>query len=738
MRKLTWFALGFGAASAFCAYWAAPGFLTIPAVLAALLCGFLSRERHYLKGAALLLLGVFAGIFWFSRFEDRRLEPLFQMDGVTQEASIRFHSYGEETDYGLRAEGRVTLAEHSYPVMVYLDEAETIEPGNILSGPFRFQVTAPGGQKTSSYYQGEGIFLLAYQTDALARSQVAESWRDFPAKVRRQIVQSLEQNLPEESSNFAKALLIGDSSDLDYETLTDFTVSGIRHIVAVSGLHVSILFSLVGFFSFRKRLLSALIGFPALFFFAAVTGFTPSVSRACLMSALMVGATLFDREYDGPTALSFAGLVLLVVNPLVIASVSYQLSFASVAGIFLFSPGIRRWLLSLFDLRRAGEGKRRLVRWFAASVSVTLGATAATMPLCALWFGSVSLAAVLTNLLVLWAISLIFYGLMALCLIGTFWQTGAIVLGKILSVFIQYVLLMAKAVADFPLSAVYTRSPYILFWLVLVYLLLFAFLLSKNKKPVTFACCAVLGLCMALLASWAEPLRDDVRFTVLDVGQGQCLLLQAEGKNYLVDCGGSSDAIASDAAAETLLSQGISKLDALILTHYDRDHAGGVAGLLSRVDAEILILPPVFQEQTYPAERILYAKEDMILSSGNTKIHIFASQIGGDDNENSICVLFDTENCDILITGDRDGFGERMLLRNANIPDVDVLIAGHHGSKNATCDELLSAVKPEIVCISAGENNFYGHPAPELLQRLANYGCTVYRADLQGDITIRR
>ena len=134
----------------------------------------------------------------------------------------------------------------------------------------------------------------------------------------------------------------------------------------------------------------------------------------------------------------------------------------------------------------------------------------------------------------------------------------------------------------------------------------------------------------------------------------------------------------------------------------------------------------------------MYAQDNLILTAGDTKIHIFASNLLGNANENSLCILFDTKNCDILVTGDRNGFGERMLLRNADLPDVDVLIAGHHGSKNATCEALLEAVKPEIVCISAGRNNFFGHPAPEVLARLENYGCTVYRTDLHGDIIIRR
>ncbi len=726
MRRILWFTLGFGAACGFCAYGRTPVLLALPALV--LLTAYFAGESRT-RQMTLTVLGMLLGFFWFSRFEARTLQPVYELEGITQETSISCVSFPEETDYGYRAEGRITVGEKDYPVLCYLDDGENLKPGNTLTGPFRFRVTAPGGEKDSSYYQGEGIFLLAYQQDTLSVAEGTPSRRHIPALLRQKILEILEEALPEDAASFAKALLLGDSSDLDYETKTDFTVSGIRHIVAVSGLHVSILFSLLHILSFRRRFLSALLSFPTLLLFAAMTGFTPSVSRACLMSGLMLLSMVMNREYDKETALAFAGLILLIVNPLVIVSVSYQLSFASVAGIFLLSPPLRKWFLA-----RLPGGK--VFQYLAGSAATTLGATVLTVPLCALYFGSVSLAAVITNLLVLWVVSLIFYGLMLLCLLHGLRFGGAVLLGKLLTVLIRYVLVTARVIADFPLSAVYTRSPYIVAWLMFVYLLLGAFLLGRNKHPGILSCCGVLGLCLALLASWVEPLADDVRFTVLDVGQGQCLLLQSEGKNYVVDCGGSTDDMAADAAAETLLSRGISKVDALILTHYDRDHAGGISGFLSRVDAELLILPPVHSPEAWPAEETIYVSEDLTLSSGTTEIRVFASAIPGNQNESSLCILFDTENCDILITGDRSGFGERSLLRNAHIPEVDVLVAGHHGSKHATCEELLEAVSPEIVCISAGRNNSFGHPAPELLERLE--GCSVYRTDLHGDITIRR
>lgn len=734
MRKLLWFTLGFGAACAFCAY----DYMPLLLLLSALLLPAAYFSVDFRRQILLSVSGILLGVFWFSQFEDRTLEPLHALDGTTKEAVIRCNSYGEPTDYGMRAQGTVSLGENAYSILIYLDEQETAEPGMVFRGPFRFRVTAPGGLKESTYYQGEGIFLLAYQGDELEISWEKSTWKDLPAKLRKEILMSLETYLPADTSAFGKALLLGESSKLDYATVTDFTVSGIRHIVAVSGLHVSILFTLLSFLSFRKRFLSALTAFPTLFLFAAVTGFTPSVIRACIMCGLMMIASLTNQEYDGPTALSFAGLVLLLVNPLVITSVSYQLSFASAAGIFLFSPGIRKWLQSFIALTKAEKWKKRLFGGFTASVSVTLGATAATAPLCALYFGTVSLAAVLTNLLVLWVISFVFYGLILLCLLKLILPCGAIFLGKILSVPIRYVLLTARIIGKFPLSAVYTRSVYITFWLVFVYVLLVLFLLSENRKPVILSCCAVCGLCLALLASWTEPLLDDVRFTVLDVGQGQCLLVQREGRTYMVDCGGSSDTQTADVAAETLLSQGISSLDALILTHYDRDHTGGAGYLLSRIDTKLLVLPAACSDQCLEAEQILYAAGDLLLTAGDMKIQVYSSEFSGNDNESSLCILFDTENCDILVTGDRDGLGERMLLRKGAIGDVDVLVAGHHGSRHATCEELLEAVRPEIVCISVGQNNSFGHPAPELLKRLDKYGCSIYRTDIHGDILIRR
>ena len=223
MRKLMWFALGFGAACAFCAYGRLPVLLFLPALV--LLIAFFAGESRT-RQIILVVLGMICGLFWFSRFEKQTIRPVYELDGLTQDALIRCTGLLEETDYGHRVEGSLLIGEKNYTVQCYLDYGEDVAPGKVMSGPFRFRVTAPGGLKESTYYQGEGIFLLAYQRDELTVSDGEVSRLDQAAMLRRKILETLEEALPPDTATFAKALLLGDTSDLDYETKTDFTVSG--------------------------------------------------------------------------------------------------------------------------------------------------------------------------------------------------------------------------------------------------------------------------------------------------------------------------------------------------------------------------------------------------------------------------------------------------------------------------------------------------------------------------------
>lgn len=735
MRKLVWMTLGFAAACA--------GSVCIISdrykLLLACACGlvmvisalFFRRWAHW-RLSALAALGCALGFLWCGCFGHFYLDTVQKLDGKMRYLTVVCGDYSYETRYGCAVEGLADVDGKPCQIRVYLDEPLNLVPGDAVIGDFRLKLTTPGSEQEIDYYSAKGIFLLGYQEGELRVRGVTNRpiWC-YPAVLRQHIREILQDSLPEDVVPFGKALLLGDTRDLSYETDTDLKVSGIRHIVAVSGLHISILYGLICILTARKRFLTALLGIPLLAVFAAVAGFSPSVVRACVMVGLMMGASLVQREYDPPSALAFAVLVMLVINPLTVRSVSLQLSAGCVAGILLFSAPMRVWLENHFP------GKGRWKIWLCSGISVTFASMSLTTPLCARCFGMVSLASPITNLLTLWVVTVLFGGLLAICVLSLFSAGMAAMLGICLAWPMRYVLAVAKLLGSFPLSAVYTGSIWIVIWLAYVYVLLACLLFVKQPRPGVLVSCAVMGMCLALLLSWIEPMEREARLTVLDVGQGQSILFQSEGRTFLIDCGGDSDTQTADLVAETLLGQGISRLDGIFLTHFDRDHAGAVENLLTRVETRCLFLPlapgqPDFDVETHSVS------EDLLLSFGNTKITVFAPVLPGSYQENSLCILLETESCAILITGDRSAFGERMLLRRSKLPDVDVLVAGHHGAADASCEELLEAVCPEIVLISVGQDNFYGHPSPETLQRLNAFGCTVYRTDQCGTIIYRR
>lgn len=746
MRKLMWFTIGFTVAVAVGSYVLAMQWylLAAGACAAAMgICLVLLLRFRKVRIAAMALGGAIAGFCFFAIYDAAYLSVARAVDEVQLEMTLTAADHSYETDYGCAVMGKVTVNGRRFSVLTYLPEDTKLLPGDTVTGSFLLRSTLPGSSRESSYYCGDGVFLKAYpKGDLLTGSPETMPLSARPAYIRSYISTMIDALFPPDTAAFAKALLLGITDDLSYETDTALKISGIRHVVAVSGLHVSILFSMVSSLVGRKKWLSALLGMPVLFLFAAVAGFSPSINRACIMHGLMLLSLLVGKEYDPPTALSCAVLVMLIVNPWSLTNVGFQLSAASVAGILVLSKPISGWLL---DKKRLGRFRGRWIGWLSSGISVSISASVFTVPLCANYFGLVSILAVVTNLLTLWIVSFIFCGIMLCCGAAMIHAPLGAAIAWGISWPIRYVLTAAKWIAKLPIAAVYTVSAYAVVWLVLCYVLLAVYLLMRNKRPMILGCCAALSLCVALLASWTEPLVDECRVTVLDVGQGQCILLQSEGKNFLVDCGGSDEKTAADRAAALLLSQGVTKLDGLILTHYDADHAAGAQYLLTRLDADCLYLPNCVDADgtgeslyRYTGGTLLTVQENVVITFGAAKITLVPSKNNLSSNESGLCVLFQTENCDILITGDRSANGERELMQQIELPELEVLVVGHHGSKYSTCRELLLTTKPQYAFISVGAENTYGHPAQEVLERLQAFGCTVYRTDQNQTIVFRR
>ena len=326
------------------------------------------------------------------------LSPVAEVDGSKLSLTAEITDYSAVTEYGVTVKANLDIEKRTYRAVLYLKENTDLKPGDLVSGTFYLRLTHEG-LEGNTYHRGNGIFLLAYAQDKIdIQPSDVLSTRYFPVIIRRSITQRLEAVFPEDTVFFTKALLLGDRSDVDYETNTAFKLSGISHVIAVSGLHVSILFSVIFVISARKRGITVLIGIPVLIFFAAITGFTPSVTRACVMQILMILADFLLKEYDSSTALSAAVLLMLLINPLAITSASLQLSVGCLVGIFLFSERIRNWICG-FSFWKNWKGKSlkvKLRNWLSSGISITLSATFFTTPMVAYYFGSISLVSIFT------------------------------------------------------------------------------------------------------------------------------------------------------------------------------------------------------------------------------------------------------------------------------------------------------------------------------------------------------
>ena len=278
---------------------------------------------------------------------------------------------------------------------------------------------------------------------------------------------------------------------------------------------------------------------------------------------------------------------------------------------------------------------------------------------------------------------------------------------------------------------------------VLVYLLY----LRKDRlqRLLIPGCLLAAGLCAALVVP-ALIRVPGLTVTAVDVGQGQCLVIRSGTATAVVDCGSSSADDPADRLLSWLRGEGVSRVDLLLLTHYHSDHCSGVPELLKRMPVGTAVLPPPDDASTWDESIRRLAENGNCtvytadgapadISFGEARVRVWPPVGGEDENERCLALLFTQGSFDVLVTGDMPDTCERELAGSADLPDIEVLVAGHHGSAGSSCEELLDAVSPELVLISVGENE-YGHPADVTLRRFARRGAAVFRTDLLGTFTL--
>lgn len=741
MRKLAIFAGSFSL-GIFLAQYLLPYDWLPPCAGAAFLLawGRLFLNREWGRRALLVGVGLSLALGYSWLYVRQVQAPMEALADSETEAVMTLCGYAVPTDYG----AKVTVTVEGLPGKVaYYGEAPllNLRPGQTVTGRVRLQSASRIRDDDVTSFTSKGVFLLAYDRGgAVIGEGSAGSPRWWPARLGRAMRETIDRLFQGDQAGFLTAILTGDKSKLSEEGAASLSEAGLYHILAVSGMHCGYLLTMITLLTGRhRRRLTALCAIPLLVFYAVLTGGSPSVLRACVMLAFLLAAPLFGRDSDGPTSLFTALFLILLANPFAAASISLQLSFAAMAGILFLTPRLYRLLMG-------GEKRNRGIRFFIVSFSATMGALIFTVPLSGYYFGTLVLVSPLSNLLCLWAASLAFLLGMAAVLLGFVCPPAAALVGVVPGLLSQYILTAAGGLAAIPYHAVYFANPYLKYWLLFAYLLFGTAWLSRRAPDRKYAVGAALAaLTLVLTVKLGETrYHADLDAVVLDVGQGQSVLLASDGAFALVDCGsGSSWYGPGEIASQNLQSLGCRELNYLILTHYDSDHVNGVTGLLARLDVDTLLVPRA-PGGGGPREAVLAAaerrgvavrtvEETQLISLGKAALTVLPPVGEGGDNERGLAVLASAGEKDLLITGDMDSATERKLLAAYALPDIEALVVGHHGSKYSTSDDLLDALAPETACISVGSNR-YGHPGEETMRRLAEHGCAIYRTDLQGHI----
>ena len=778
VRKLAWFSCGFALACLLSCYGAGgplPALLCLAATALALLLWRASRPRPgehpdlsllpkgrrrqfaLSRRALAACLGGALAFGWFSAYSALFYAPATDLAGTEGVISGTVTSYPEATSIGgwsltMTLEGGLRAPD----VLVYADESwGDLKPGDQLTAQARLEGSQLMYGEQTTYYTAKGVFLIAYCNDPPLELRPAQAvpFQYWPALCARYLKQGIAAAFDPVAAPLAAAVTIGDQDGLDEALSSALNRSGILHAVVVSGMHISFLVGVLLFLCRGQRqMVLALV--PLLFFFAFMSGAAPSSMRAVVMQAVLLAAPVLRREGDMPTSLGLALLLLLLQNTFAAASISLQLSFGSVAGIVLAASPLNDVLLRPFRARLRGREALparlgwQLCRWVSANISVSLAAMLFTTPLLALYFQQIPLIAPLTNILTLWAVTVLTIAGLFLGVLGIFLPALAAIPGAVFGLLAHYIRWIVLRLGIWPLACLDASQSLFPLWLAAAYLHLPAIVLGRRKLLRLGA--AVLSLALLLAAAiglnaWRVQ-RADLTVTALDVGQGASTLFLSGGQSALVDCGGSGSDNPGDVAADRLAALGRTDLDLLVLTHLDDDHFNGVAQLFQRLDIEEVILP---RTDTHPEQlarlqalaeaegaALTFVEEEVLTCKlGQATLTLFPPMGQGTSNEEGLFVLCSAGDFDALVTGDADAFVERMLVKYQPIPDLELLLVGHHGSAGSTDAWFLDRTRPELAVISVGHNS-YGHPAPDTLERLEQAGAQVWRTDQDGPVTV--
>lgn len=569
----------------------------------------------------------------------------------------------------------------------------------------------------------------------------------------------LSNSFPREEAAVFQAMALGDKSNMPEALSEQLRVSGLSHMTAVSGMHVTILVSLIYallmLFGQNKRKYIWLVGGLVLLFMV-FTGATPSVVRAAVMGVLTLTAEALRRKADSLTSLAAAAGVIVFCNPAAAFDTGFMLSFGATLGILLFAEPLNRWLCQAAVFKKQTLFSK-LLRSGVAVFCVTLGAQLLILPIASWLFGELSVWGFISGMLAAPLAPFILAGGLTVSLLGLIHPLAAVLPAGFFYPFVKLFLCIVHGFGTLR-SGLITLASFSAFGLYCYLLVLFAlhgFLHKKRKSCFIPAVSFAVLFCVYLAAMGLGG--EAAKVTFINVGQGDCTLLQLpQDIDILIDAGGTPDYagdfdVGNQIVLPYLHKAGIRELDYMIASHAHSDHLGGLEALLDTIRVETVLVPPGF-ERSSSGKRFLskaaekgaqvktFSAGDSISFSENCVLKALMPDLAWtewveNENDASLVLWFRFFETTALFPGDIEEEAEEKLVTMETLPGgAQIVKAAHHGSASGTGEAFLNWAAPFYVYIPCGKNSF-GHPADSVLDRLAFRNITVYRADRDKDVS---
>jgi len=598
--------------------------------------------------------------------------------------------------------------------------------------------------------------------------------------LRNRLSRTLAEVLPEPQASLAQGIILGKRGSIPPELRDNFSSTGTAHLLAISGLHLSIVAGILlstGIWLFgRKRYVYIWLALGSIWVYALLTGMHPPILRAAIMVSLFLAADLLGRQRSAITSLILAAAIMVGVSPQILWTASFQMSFLAMAGLVFIFPLIQSLGKRAVSTTLGEDGTAASTASFVTdTLSVTLGAILAVWPLVAYYFGTISLVAPLATFLALPALpGIIVTGVLTAAL-GFIALPLAQAAGWLTWLFTSYMLLVVNGFAALPISSIEAGSANpTLIW-VYYPLLAAAIWLASNRKRLSVLVPGAADrlrsaidksatlpgrwvvpplLVAAILSSLAAASMpdDNLHVSFLDVGQGDAILIQRGNQQVLVDGGPSPQAISQQLGKEMPFWD--RTIDLVILTHPSADHVTGLVEVLHRYKVKRVLYPDLdFSSSIYDewlsliqekgieytiaraGQQISLGSEDIVIEVLNPQTPPLTGTQSDVDN-NGLVLHVSTGEVSFLLTADIMWEAEfELITRRADLTST-VLKVGHHGSSTSTSPDFLAAVNPRIAVISVGADNKFGHPTGEVMDRLIGKAGTenVYRTDEHGTV----